>query len=111
MRAGQLRNVVALQSPGRTADGGGGAAVVWTTYASPYARFDPMPKKDKEELHGEVLRSAVGWLVTLRWHSSLAITAAHRVLYNGKAYQIRIVRNIDELNKTISLECEEGVAV
>lgn len=107
MRAGQLRHRVQLQSKAKTPDGAGGNAVAWNTYATVWGNV--VPKNVSEGMEEQRVRAKTQYTLTLRYMTG--ITAEHRVLYDGRAMQIRGIQNKDERKRELTLDLEDGVAL
>lgn len=105
MRAGLMRTRIAIQGEVSTPDGGGGVVKTWQTmfYVWSYWRHQSM----YERLQAMQLQSGVNHRVMVRQRDD--ITAKHRILYKGKAYQIVAVVNVNESNDEMELQVEEGV--
>lgn len=106
MRAGPMNARIAIQGEVTTPDGGGGVVKAWQTLFSVWAHWKHQSMY--ERLQAMQLQSGVVHRVLVRQRDD--ITAKHRILYKGTAYQIRAVVNVNELNDQMELQVEEGVA-
>jgi len=106
INAGALRHRVSLQQSTLTADGGGGATLAWTTVATVWAAIQPL--KGRERQRAEQIESPLTHRVTIRHRDG--VTAAMRVLFGARVFNIRAVINPDERDRRLDLLCEEGVA-
>lgn len=106
MRAGQLRHSFELQQSADVADGAGGGARTWTTFATDWGNLQA--KAGLEAFEGMRLEAQVTHILTMRWRGD--VTTAHRVLWRGRAMQIRAVLNIEERDRMLELHLQEGVA-
>ena len=106
MRAGTMNSRIAIQEEITTPDGGGGFVKTWQTAFSVWAHWKHQSMY--ERLQAMQLQSGVVHRLEVRCRDD--ITPKHRVLYKGKAYQIRAVVNVNELNDKMELQVEEGVA-
>lgn len=108
--AGALRHRLTIQAENPTADGGGGqGADPWAdpvTVATVWGRVEPL--KGRERMQAMQLRGQVSHRVTIRHRPG--ITAQMRVLFDGRAFNIRAVVNVEERNRILELLCEEGIA-
>lgn len=102
MDAGQLDQRVTIQSFTQAGDGGGGGPKTWTTIATVWAKVTPMG--GKERLQAAQLESPANYHVTIRRRTD--ITAAKRILWQGKALNIRFdgFNNPRELYMTFDAE-------
>lgn len=110
IRAGELNRRIALQSVTRTADEGGGATSAWATFATVWAKVEPLDGRERYE--AQQVESAVNHRVTIRYRAD--VTARHRVLYGSRALAIRAVLSPDPPRQASVLLCaeednEEGV--
>lgn len=104
-----LRHRISIEADSQTTDGGGGAADPWaapTTIARTWAAIQPL--RGGERLRAQQLEASVTHKITLRYRSD--IRASHRVVFKGRAFNIRAVINVDERSRWLELMCEEGVA-
>lgn len=109
MPAGQLRDQVTFQRATRTADGAGGATLVWQNVRTVWGGF--RPQRGRETLEAGRLESAVAGVLTVRSSPDTRdITAADRVQIDGASYQIRTITNPDRRNKMLEMVVERGVA-
>ena len=108
-RAGALNKRVTFQVESVTDDGGGGGALSWTDVVTVWGGFQP--ERGRERLQAGRLESAVAGVLRVRSSSATrALTAAHRVLIDGLAYQIRSITNPDQRNAYLEMTVERGVA-
>jgi SPP1 family predicted phage head-tail adaptor len=103
---GLLRHRVALQRKTRAADGAGGFAVTWQTYATVKAQI--ITKAGRELVIADRLSATQTNRATIRYRAD--VNETDRIVYRGRAYQIRSVVNIEERNKWLELDLERGVA-
>lgn len=109
MRAGHLRDRVTFQRETRTADGAGGATIVWQNLVTVWGGF--RPQRGREQLEAGRLESAVAGVLTVRSSPGTRdVTAADRVQIDDVPYQIRTITNPDRRGKTLELVVERGVA-
>lgn len=102
-----LRHRLTLQQEVRTADGAGGYTPSWSDVATVWAQVEPL--KGAERLHAMQLQDTVSHRVTIRYRAG--VTAALRLLFGTRVFNIRAVINPGERNRWLELMCEEGVAV
>lgn len=107
MYRGKLRHSIQLQRKERTDDGMGGFSVEWITYATAKAYVETRP--GKEVVIGERLDASQIIRATIRYRAEVDET--DRVIYKGKAHNIRSVSNVEGLDKWLLLDMERGVAV
>jgi SPP1 family predicted phage head-tail adaptor len=105
-RGGTFRNLVELQSRSQAQGSAGGQTDDWTTYATVYASIVALG--GHEPFAARAARSAVTHQITLYWTPTLAITAAHRVKFGARIFDIESVANDDEANRVFILQAVEG---
>ncbi len=106
VKAATLRHRVSLQSSADSADGGGGAATVWSDVATLWASIEPL--KGSERMSAQQLESRLTHRVRLRHRSG--VTTAMRLKFGVRIFNIRAVVNPAMRNRLLELLCEEGVA-
>lgn len=106
-RAGRLRHRVTQQREQQTSDGGGGYEVAWVDVATFWAAVEPTV--GRESLEARQLEDAITHKIVLRGPRD--IKAKDRIVHDGRAFNIRSVKDIQERGHRIEVEAEEGVAV
>ena len=105
--AGQLRNRVTLQTAATVADAGGGGSVSWSNTATVSAKVEPL--SGREQFHADQVRGPVSHKITMRYRSDVTVTAAMRISFDSRLFNIRGVRKLDEINQWIEVMAEEDV--
>ncbi len=104
--AGALRHRVALQRAITTPDGMGGQTVVWQQYASMRAF---MAIKSGMERTAHDRQEAVQRIhAYMRYRDD--VLERDRILFEGRAYQIRSVKDLEFRRQWLELDLEVGVA-
>jgi len=103
---GGMRHRVMIQSERRTTDTDGSAALRWYDDVSVFAAIEPA--SGRERFFGMQLEASITHKITIRYRADMA--PKKRLLYNGRAFQVRAVLNRDERKRFQELLCEEGVA-
>ena len=104
---GELRHRVTIQEEVATPDGGGGYALGWADVATLWAKVEPLSAR--ERLFAEKLDGVVTHRVVVRFRDD--ITAAMRVLYEGRLFNIRGVLETGERERFTEILAEEGVTI
>lgn len=104
--SGMLRNLVDLQWQQKVADGAGGNALQFVTYAAA-VRSMITPMSAGEKVFAQRVEKNLTHRMVLRYRTD--IKTDHRVVYNGRLMQIRGIINIEELDRWLRVELEEGV--
>ncbi|MFV0294848.1 MAG: phage head closure protein, partial [Hyphomicrobiaceae bacterium] len=94
---------LALETPQRTPDGGGGGVVTWTTTATVWA--DIQPAHGRERVIGEQRSGEITHEITIRHRPG--ITPAMRFRLGARLFQIIAVRDIDESRRILRCQCQE----
>ena len=114
MSVGKMQHRLTIQSPKRTADGGGGSAITWEEVDTVWGRITG--KSGSESFFGDQLEGRSSHEIIIRFRRG--ITNKHRLIYSyevkGKAYSrtfnVNRVQNKDEKDRYLVLYCSEGVA-
>ena len=106
VHAGLLRKRVSLQELVKLPDGGGGFSTEWVEFARAWAYIKPL--SGTESLVGMQLEDSISHDIMMRYRS--ALRAKHRVVYDGREFNIISVINVEERDKWSQLRCQEGTA-
>lgn len=104
IRAGELRHRVTIQAEDRQDDGQGGYTPMWRDVETVLASIQPI--SGNEALVARQLQDTVTHKVVMRYRPG--ITAAMRLKFGTRLFNIREVRNYDERNRRLELRCVEG---
>ena len=108
MRAGRLRHRVVIQQPNPTTDTFGQPVKGWSTVATIWAAVEPL--NGREYFTAQQMNAETKVRIRIRYGSELSsITAAWRVTYGGKTYDIIEIIQPKEINQEIILMCKEGI--
>lgn len=107
MRAGTMRTRIELQEETRTPTPTGGATLVWTTVARPWARVRALSMQDRQR--AEQLESVTTHEVALRYRADVT-AARHRVRIGARILKIEGVGDVDERHRETVLQCREVAA-
>lgn len=110
--AGDLRRRIQIQQAIDTPNGSGGYTRAWQVLSgctSVPARitYPPPAKKGDEVITQEQTRSAVFATITIRFRPSQNISAAMRIAYGSRTFEIRTVLPVDEYRQEVTMQCEE----
>ncbi|MBU6955760.1 phage head closure protein [Hahella sp. HN01] len=112
MRAGRLRRRVTIQVNDTTQDEYGETVQGWRELATRWAGVEPL--SGREFLAASGPRAELTTRIVLRWEPALAglTSQDHRVIYQGRVYDIHSAINTREENKEWVLMCADtGAAV
>lgn len=105
MRAGSLRHRVAIQSKTTSPDDLNEPVDTWATVATVWARMAPMKAAEGYEAHQNVARTTHE--ITMRY--TTAVDENMRILHEGRSFYIQGIRNSEEKDVMLTLECNERV--
>ena len=105
MRAGLLRQRLAVQSVTRSQNNYGEPTDSWSTLTTIWGSVEPL--QGRELFTARQVNPELTHKITVRY--STAITPDKRIAFGSRAFDINQVRNIDERNKTMELICKELV--
>ncbi len=109
VRIGELRHRLSIQAERAASDGGGGLTDPWAdpvTVATVWGKIEPLT--GGERLHALQIQDRLSHRIVIRHRSG--ITAAMRVVFGARAFNIRAVIDADERGRFLELLCDEGVA-
>lgn len=109
MRAGRNRQLARIEREVLPRDGDdiGGYDNAWSLVVQTWMAIEPL--RGLEAIGGQQIEARVTHKVTLRYFPG--ITAAMRVNFGGRLFNIRDVRVLREVRHVMELMCEEGVAI
>lgn len=105
LRAGDLNRQVALQSRSVTRDGFGQEAVDWSTFATVMAKIKPLSGRELDL--ARAINRETTHEVTVRYRTNL--TTAHRVVYQGRNYNIHSILDEEMRHEYLVLSVGEGL--
>lgn len=105
MTIGSLRHRVAIQTRTDVADGMGGKTSSWATVATVWAKIEPLSAR--EQFFAGKTDHRITHRITMRPRT---ITHAQRLVFGARTFQIHGVRELEERNRWVVVDCEEGVA-
>jgi SPP1 family predicted phage head-tail adaptor len=103
IRGGSLRHRITVQRNVTAGDGQGGTSSAWTAVATVWAEVAPM--QGRELFAAQQVNALTSHKITMRYLAGL--TAADRVLFGTRSFNIRQVINVDEVNRWHELIAEE----
>lgn len=105
--AGDLDQRVTIQAPADIPDGQGGVTKGWADVATVWAKVRPVSGRERAAA-GQIEAAAL-YRVTIRRRAD--VTAACRVVWNGKAMNARFVPDAGSRAPFTIIDCEAGVPV
>ena len=107
---GSLRNRISIQTYADTPTGGSsghGITPAWTTVATVWAAIEA--HKGLVYYDGMQIGEGITHKISIRM-PSVAVTTENWVLFGTRRFRIRFIRNIQERNRWLILECQEDRA-
>lgn len=108
-KIGHLNRRIAIQAPVRVSDSHGGFTETWSTSFSAWAHI--IPASTSQRFFADKTEMEITHNITIRYTSSLMPPTdyvAYRVLYGTRVFHIQGIRNREEQNIWLDLECVEG---
>ena len=105
MSIGRMRYEVALQKPTNTRDTGGGITESFTTLSNIFADIEQT--RGNESLRQGQVKEQTTFILTIRYRKDIGTN--YRILYDEDAYNIRNIKNVDNRNRYLEVECQLGV--
>lgn len=104
----ELDKRVELQKESFTDDGMGGQSSSWVTQDTVWAHV--RSRTGGERLHSDILSAEGGYQVVIRNRSEIDPKENWRVVWNGRAFNVRFVEDNGPRDLYLVLDCERGVA-
>jgi len=107
---GDLDQRVVFQAKTRTPDGGGGFVDTWSNIgATPEVWAKVWPVSGRERVEGQQIESPTMYRFRIRNRSDL--TTAMRVVWRGRAHNIRFIADPGPRALYLDIDAEAGVAI
>lgn len=106
MKAGALSCPIVVEARATTVDAFGEQSSTWTAWASMYARIETLGGRELQT--AQAFRSDVSHRITARYLDG--VTAAHRVRFGSRVFDIAAVFNVDERGREMQILASEGLA-
>ena len=103
MKAGVLTQWVILERRTQGQDDYGQPIDNWARLAATFAAVEPLT--GREYIAAQAVQSEVTVRIRLRFRPDIVLTAADRVIHEGKAYDIVSIINYRSLNLELELMC------
>jgi SPP1 family predicted phage head-tail adaptor len=105
MNAGRMRHRITIQQRANTPDTFGQPIESWADVATVWASVEPL--QGREFFAADQVNAEVTTRIRMRWRSG--ITAAMRVSFDSRLYDIQSVIVSREIHDEMQLMCTEGV--
>lgn len=107
MRAGKLRHIIDIEQRSDSQDASGQQVNTWTVFADDvYANVRPL--RGEEQRAGDADRNPLTHEIEIRFLSG--VLPKMRVNFEGRYFNIVAVRDTEERQKQMFLDCQEGLA-
>jgi SPP1 family predicted phage head-tail adaptor len=107
MQAGKLRNLVDIEQRATTTDSFGGQTNTWSAFASSIP-VDIQPLSGQEAVRAASMSTGVTHRVILRYLAG--VLPGMRVNFGGRFFDIQVVLNDGERNRSLRLYAMEGLS-
>lgn len=107
MNIGEFRHRLTLQTiTAQNPDAAGQSQPTWTTATTRWGKVEPLT--GRELFRAQQLAADVTHRITIRHHGTL--TAAGRILFGSRVFNLLLILNPLEKNKTLEILAKETVA-
>ena len=110
MQAGKLSHVVTVQTRSSTVDSVGQQSTTWSDLFTD--RADIRPMSGRELSAAQAVQSEVTTRITMRYRPEWSVgktTAAYRVRYGTRTFDVHAVIDVGMANRTIEIMSSEGL--
>lgn len=105
--AGDLDQRIRIEAKTRVEDEGGGSAEAWTPVATVWAKVWPVSGRERAD--AQQVQAATMMRFKLRHRAGL--TAGMRIVWQGKAHNIRFIADAGPRAAFFTIDAEAGVAL
>ncbi|MBY6265569.1 head-tail adaptor protein [Azospirillum sp. 412522] len=105
--AGDLDQRIRIEAKTRVPDEGGGSAEAWTLVASVWAKVWPVSGRERAE--ARQVQAATLMRFKVRYRTGL--DAGMRIVWQGKAHNIRFIADAGPREPFLTIDAEAGVAL
>jgi len=105
MQAGELRNIVTIQTPVEVQTTTGEPSITWVTYYSMNARIEPLT--GREFWQAKQINSTVSGKIDIRYIKG--VTAKMRIKFGSRYYNIEAIVDPDERHRELILFVSEQI--
>lgn len=102
MRAGQLRQRIAIEEKTAVQDANGEETITWVNWATVYAAVEPL--RGDEYLAARTQAASVDTRIRVRYRDGVT-TDTMRVAHGADVYDIEAVLHLQERNRELQLMC------
>ncbi len=107
MEAGKLRHRIVIQQATEAQDGYGEPGLSWSTWATVYARVEPLSGREYFNSPADQTLAEVTHRITIRYRDG--ITPTLRVVWKGQVFDIEAVIEVESRGRELHLICREVV--
>jgi SPP1 family predicted phage head-tail adaptor len=105
VRTGALNRRITIQTRSTSQDSWGQQVTTWTDAISCWAQVEPL--EGRELQMAMAINVSISHRITILYRSS--VTAAQRVVYQGRILNITAVLDVDTAHEQLQLLCGEGL--
>jgi len=104
---GKMRYRVKVERSTNTRDAGGGISQAFSPTTTIYANI--MPKSANSSYRQGMVQEKVTHEVTLRYMENIDTNSI--IVFGSRRFNVRGIINVDERDRFLKLQCEEGIAI
>ena len=104
--AGKLRHSIEWQKEQTVPDGAGGVTRSWVKVADARALVDPMSGNER----WQSMRTEANITHNIYMRYTASLTPAMRIVYDGRAFQVKAIIDLEERKKWLEVQAVEGQA-
>lgn len=105
MRAGGRNKIIEIQQPSVVLDGWGGSINSWATFATVWARVQPI--KGRELIASMAAQSEITTIFSTQYIAD--VNQDMRIVYGGKYYNITAVIDVEEAHRELQIMASTGL--
>jgi SPP1 family predicted phage head-tail adaptor len=102
MNPGILRSRIIIEKKAFTDNGFGGYTETWSTLATVWAKVEHLSGRELQM--AQQVSPNINYEMTIRYRSD--VTTDQRINYGGKYFNIRDVKDLDNMHQWMFLKCE-----
>nr|WP_297388256.1 phage head closure protein [uncultured Roseateles sp.] len=104
---GMLIHTIDIERMTNASDGAGGQTKTWATHVAGVRAF-VKPLSGREVVHSQRLDAQVSHRIMMRYRADF--TPRDRIVFKGRAMQVRAIINLEERDRWFEVMADEGVA-
>jgi SPP1 family predicted phage head-tail adaptor len=102
MNPGILRSRIIIEDKAIADNGFGGHSETWSTLATVWAKVEHLSGRELQM--AQQISPNITYEITIRYRGD--ITTNYRINYNGQYFNIRDIKDLDNMHRWLFLKCE-----